>query len=143
MVEALRWKPRVEDSARDGFVIQEKEPMIGQEATVWESLEHVYILDYLGYLGGLLATILIKNLPEATLKELKRLKVELGCRTWAELLAELVESERVISLKEEELGQIKVGVQGFLRLRKAVSSKWTGPPGVIEETRRSRRDETH
>jgi len=117
--------------------------MIKQEATVWESLEHVYILDYLGYLGGLLATILIKNLPEATLKELKRLKVELGCRTWAELLAELVESERVISLKEEEFGQIKVGVQGFLRLRKAVSSKWTGPPGVIEETRRSRRDETH
>jgi len=51
LVEALRWKPRVEDSARDGFVIQEKEPMIGQEATVWESLEHVYILDYLGYLG--------------------------------------------------------------------------------------------
>jgi len=43
-----------------------------------------------------LATILIKNLPEDFLKELKRLKVELGCRMWAELLAKLVESGKAI-----------------------------------------------
>jgi hypothetical protein len=33
-----------------------------------------------------MATILVKNLPEELLKELKRLKVELGCKTWAELI---------------------------------------------------------
>ena len=31
----------------------------------------------------------VENLPEDLLKELKRLKVELGCKTWADLLTEL------------------------------------------------------
>lgn len=85
-----------------------------------------------------MATILIKNLPEDLLKELKRLKVELGCGTWAELLARLVEPQRAISLSQEELKTMSSGVQAFLRLRSAVSSKWTGHPAVLEETRRSR-----
>jgi hypothetical protein len=85
-----------------------------------------------------LATILVKNLPEDLLKELKRLKVELGCRTWTELLAKLVESQKTITLSEEKLEEMKTGVQGFLKLRSAVSSKWTGHPTVLEETRRSR-----
>jgi len=37
----------------------------------------------------------VKNLREDLLKELKRLKAELGCKTWAELLAKLVESEKM------------------------------------------------
>lgn len=89
-----------------------------------------------------MATILVKNLPEDILKELKRLKVELGCRTWAELLAKLVELERATSLNEEKLEEMRVGVQGFLRLRSIVSGKWAGPPSVLEETRRSRNHET-
>jgi len=47
-----------------------------------------------------LSRILIKNLPEDLLRELKRLKVELDCRIWAELLEKLVESR-----KKEEKGE--------------------------------------
>jgi predicted CopG family antitoxin len=89
-----------------------------------------------------MATILIKNLPDDVLKELKRLKVELGCRTWAELLAKLVQSEATVSLSEEELRDIEAGIQGLLRLRSTVSSRWSGRPTVLEEARRSRRHET-
>jgi len=85
-----------------------------------------------------LATILVKNLPEDLLKELKRLKVELGCRTWAELLAKLVESGREIALSEEKLKDMRTGIQGFLKLKGIVSNKWTSYPTVLEETRRSR-----
>jgi hypothetical protein len=89
-----------------------------------------------------LATILVKNLPEDLLKELKRLKVELGCKTWAELLSELVTASETILLTEEKTGQMKAGVKNFLSLRGDVSSKWTGHPTVLEESRRSRRHET-
>ncbi len=88
-----------------------------------------------------MATILIKNLPEDLLKELKKLKVELGCRTWAELLAKLVESGKAFSLTDEELRGMRAGVQSFLALKSVVSSKWVGPPSVLEEVRRSRRHE--
>jgi len=104
--------------------------------------DKLYILGYLDKLGGLLATILIKNLPEDLLKELKRLKVELGCKTWAELLVKLVELERGISLSEEELHEMKRGIQGFLNLRSAVSSKWVGHPTVLQDTRRTRKHES-
>jgi hypothetical protein len=49
-----------------------------------------------------LATILVKNLPENLLKELKRLKVELGCDTWADLLSELVAASEETLPKEEK-----------------------------------------
>jgi hypothetical protein len=90
----------------------------------------------------ILATILVKNLPDGLLRELKRLKAELGCRTWAELLANLVESERTISFGEEKLSEIRTGVQEFLKLRSVVSDRWTGHPDVLEETRRSRAHHT-
>lgn len=89
-----------------------------------------------------MATILVKNLPEDLLKQLKRLKVDLGCRTWAELLARLVESERTIALGDQELKQMRTGVRGFLRLRRVVSGRWAGHPSVLEETRRSRHHKT-
>jgi len=85
-----------------------------------------------------LATILVKNLPEDVLKELKRLKVELGCRTWAELLSTLVASKEEILFSTEKLEEMKAGVQGILKLRSVVPSRWTGHPTVLEETRRSR-----
>lgn len=81
----------------------------------------------------------MKNLPEDLLKELKKLKVELGCKTWAELLAKLIESEKTISLSEKELEDMRTGVQAFLKLRNVVSAGWTGPPTVLEESRRTRR----
>ena len=89
-----------------------------------------------------MVTILLKNVPEGLLKELKRLKAELSCRTWAELLAKLVESERTTTLGEEKLFEMRSGVEGFLKLRGVVSNRWPCHPAVLEEARRSRDHET-
>jgi len=88
-----------------------------------------------------MATILVKNLPEELLKELKKLKVELGCKTWADLLSELVITSEESLLKEEN-SKTETGVKNFLNLKTAVSTKWSDPPTVLQETRRSRRHET-
>jgi len=96
------------------------------------------ILDYLDYLL-IMTTILVKNVSEELEKELRKLKASLGCRTWAELLSRLVESEGTRSLSEERLSEMKVGVREFLQLRTPVSNKWKGRPTVVEETRKSRR----
>ncbi|MFB3888338.1 MAG: hypothetical protein ACE14S_02535 [Candidatus Bathyarchaeia archaeon] len=89
-----------------------------------------------------MATILIKNVPEDVLKELKKLKVDLGCKTWAELLAQLAASCEVPLVTEEKRRRMKSGVEGLLKLRAEVTSKWKEPPTVLEEIRRSRRHET-
>jgi len=89
-----------------------------------------------------LATILVKNLPEDKLKELKRLKVELGCRTWAELLVKLVDLQKQVILEKGEIVEMRSGVEGFLKLRDAVSSRWKGEPSVLDESRKSKRHET-
>jgi len=60
----------------------------------------------------------------------------------AELLAKLVESETTVPLREEELKDIRTGVQGLPKLRSDVSNRWSRPPTVLEETRRSRGHET-
>jgi len=106
------------------------------------SLDKLYILDGSSYLGDSMATILIKGLPEDLLKELKRLKVEWNCKTWAELLTKLVESRELVLLTEEELNEARDGVKKFLKLRERVSEKWSGPPSVLEESRRSRAHES-
>ncbi len=88
-----------------------------------------------------MSTILVKNLPEELLKELKRLKIELGCKTWADLLSELVTSEETL-LNEEKNSETEIGVKNFLNLKTAVSTEWNNNPTVLQETRRSRRHET-
>ena len=88
-----------------------------------------------------MATILVKNLPEELLKELKRLKVELGCKTWADLLSELVTNQET-QLNEEKNSKTETGVKSFLNLKTAVSTKWNNSTSILEETRRSRRHET-
>ena len=88
-----------------------------------------------------MATILVKNLPEELLKELKRLKVELGCKTWADLLSELVTNEEA-QIREDKNSKTETGVKNFLNLKTAVSTKWSNSTSVLEETRRSRRHET-
>jgi hypothetical protein len=85
-----------------------------------------------------LATILVKNVPEDLLKELKRLKVELGCKTWADLLFELVSGSGTVLLNKEKEEQMEKGIKGFLSLRCDVSNKWHGQPTVLEESRKSR-----
>jgi hypothetical protein len=89
-----------------------------------------------------LATILVKNVPEDVLKKLRRLKVELGCKTWADLLSELATYREPIMLSDEERNRMKQGVEGFLSLRDGVTRKWKGP-SVLEEIRRTRRHEPH
>ena len=85
-----------------------------------------------------MATILVKGVPDEVLKELKRLKVELGCRTWAELLERLVQSRQPVLLGADELERMRRGVKSFLRLREKVSRRWRGTPAVLEEFRKSR-----
>jgi hypothetical protein len=88
-----------------------------------------------------MATILVKNLPEELLKELKRLKVELGCKTWADLLSELATNQET-QLNEDKNSKTQTGVKNFLNLKTAVSTKWNNNTSVLKETRRSRRHET-
>jgi hypothetical protein len=90
-------------------------------------------------------TILVKNVPERLLKELKKLKVELGCKTWAELLELLVKfsPKETVSLSKSDIENIRKGINEFLELGKAVSKKWVGPPQVLEEFRKSRRHENN
>ncbi len=86
----------------------------------------------------MMATILVKGVPEDLLKELKRLKVEMNCRTWAELFGELVKSERTIVPSQSEVMKMADGVRGFLKLEHVVSKGWAGSPAVLEEFRKSR-----
>lgn len=85
-----------------------------------------------------MATILVKGVPEELLKELKRLKVELNCKTWAELLAKLTESKGAVILSNEDAEKMKRGLKGFLSLGEEVSRRWSGAPSVLEELRKSR-----
>lgn len=86
-----------------------------------------------------MATILIKNVPENVLKELKRLKVEYGCKTWADLLEKLTIERQSPVVTEQDRRRMKKGVEGLLSLRAQVTEKWKEPPGVVEEIRRTRR----
>ncbi len=85
-----------------------------------------------------MATILVKGVPEELLRELKRLKVELNCKTWAELLEKLTEAKGAVLLSNEDSEKMKRGLKGFLSLSEEVSRKWTGAPSVLEELRKSR-----
>ena len=96
-----------------------------------------YILEIPLFLDPM-GTILVKDVPEDLLRRLKRLKAELNCRTWADLLAKLVELKES-TLEEEELERMRSGVKSFLYLREAVSNKWSGSPSVLDEIRRGRR----
>ena len=88
-------------------------------------------------------TLLVKNVPEDLMRELRKLKVELGCRTWAELLEKLVKlrSKDVIIIEKEDLEKMKRAVDKFLELRNIVTEKWSEET-VLEEIRRTRRHET-
>lgn len=66
-----------------------------------------YMLDCGGNLGDSIGNDSGEESAEDLLKELRRLKVELGCRTWAELLAKLVEAEKEILLSEDELEEMR------------------------------------
>ncbi len=87
-------------------------------------------------------TLLVKNVPEALMRELRKLKAELGCRTWAELLEKLVKlrSKDVIVIGEEDLEKMRKAIDEFLELRTIVTKRWSEGT-VLEEIRRARRHE--
>ncbi|MDH2901909.1 MAG: hypothetical protein PXY39_13150 [archaeon] len=86
-------------------------------------------------------TILVKGVSEDALKRLKKLKVELDCDTWAELLDKLSESDRRVTLTKKEISEMKQGVTEFIALANKVSKKWHDRPTVLEEFRASRKHE--
>ncbi len=88
-----------------------------------------------------MATILVKGVSDETLKRLKRLKVELDCDTWAELLDKLAQSDRKVTFTKEEISEMKEGVNEFVALANKVSKKkWRDPSiAILEEFRVSRR----
>lgn len=86
-----------------------------------------------------MATMLVKGVSEDTLRRLKRLKIDLGCETWAELLDKLSQWDSSPGFSQNRLEEMKGGAQDFITLANSVSRKWRGPPSVIEESRRSRR----
>lgn len=88
-----------------------------------------------------MATILVKGVSEDTLKRLKKLKVELECGTWAELLDKLARSDLAVTLNKEEVSEMRQGVSEFITLANRVSKKWKGPPTIVEEMRVSRHHE--
>lgn len=85
-----------------------------------------------------MATILVKGLREDVLRQLQRLKVELGCRTWAELLERLASSKELVVVDEAQLRRMRTAAQGFLNLRPAVARRWHGTPSVLQEVRKAR-----
>ena len=89
-------------------------------------------------------TILVKGVSEETLKRLKKLKVELNCDTWAELLNKLARSDRSgIAFTKQEISEMKQGVSEFVTLANKVSKKWRNPPTVLEESRASRKHDDY
>jgi hypothetical protein len=87
-------------------------------------------------------TLLVKGLSESTLKQLKRLKVELDCDTWAELLERLsrgLPARR--SFTKEQLQDMRDASKKLAELSEKASRKWRGPPGVVDEFRKARRHE--
>jgi hypothetical protein len=86
-------------------------------------------------------TILVKGLSDDTLKQLKRLKVELNCASWAKLLEKLSEPQRRVSFTRDEISEMRKGVKEFIAQSNNISRKWRGPPTVVEEIRKSRRHE--
>ena len=84
-------------------------------------------------------TLSVKNVPHDLMKELRRLKAELGCRTWAELLEKLIRlrSREVVLIEDKDLESMRRAVNEFLKLRDDVTKKWR-KGSVLVEFRRAR-----
>ena len=85
-------------------------------------------------------TMLVKGLSEEQVKELRRLKLELGCNTWAELLSVLAETRGRALAQDQRLERMTTDAEGFLSLEREVSERWGGRgDSVLREFRKSRR----
>ena len=102
----------------------------------------IFIFQDIQIIQVAMPTLLIKNVPHDLMRELKKLKVELGCRTWAELLEKLVKlkSREIVLIEDKDLESMKRAVDEFLKLRDDVTRRWA-QGGVLEEFRRAREHE--
>jgi phosphopantetheine adenylyltransferase len=85
-------------------------------------------------------TLLIKNVSEELLKELKKIKAEAGCRTWAELLEYLVKikvNKQIVIIDEKYREKAKKAVDEFLSMSDEVTRK-SKEGSVLEEFRKAR-----
>jgi len=88
-------------------------------------------------------TLLIKNVSKELLKELKKIKAEAGCRTWAELLEYLVKikaNKQIVIIDEKYREKAKKAVDEFLSMSDEVTRKWK-EGSVLEEFRKARSHE--
>jgi hypothetical protein len=88
-------------------------------------------------------TLLIKNVSKELLKELKKIKAEAGCRTWAELLEYLVKikvNKQIVMIDEKYREKAKKAVDEFLSMSDEVARKWK-EGSVLEEFRKARSHE--
>ncbi|MDT7886770.1 MAG: hypothetical protein RQ968_05305 [Thermoproteota archaeon] len=88
----------------------------------------------------MMPTLLIKNVSEELLKELKKIKAEAGCRTWAELLEYLVKikvNKQIVIIDEKYREKAKKAVDEFLSMSEEVTRKWK-EGSVLEEFRKAR-----
>jgi len=88
----------------------------------------------------MMPTLLIKNVSEELLKELKKIKAEAGCRTWAELLEYLVKikvNKQIVIIDEKYREKAKKAVDEFLKMSDEVTTKWK-EGSVLEELRKAR-----
>ena len=84
-------------------------------------------------------TLLVKNVSDELMKKLRRLKVEMNCKTWAELLEKLIElkSRELVFIGEDDLENMRRAIDEFLDLRDIVTRMW-GEGSVLEEFRKAR-----
>jgi hypothetical protein len=88
-------------------------------------------------------TLLIKNISEELLKELKKIKAEAGCSTWAELLEYLVKikvNKQIVMIDEKYREKAKKAVIEFLKMSDEVTRKWK-EGSVLEEFGKARSHE--
>jgi hypothetical protein len=75
----------------------------------------------------MMPTLLIKNVSEELLKELKKIKAEAGCKTWAELLEYLVKikvNKQIVIIDEKYREKAMKAVDEFLSMSDEVTRKW-------------------
>jgi len=91
----------------------------------------------------MMPTLLIKNVSKELLKELKKIKAEAGCKTWAELLEYLVKikvNKQIVIIDEKYREKAKKAVDEFLKMSEEVTTKWK-EENVLEELRKARSHE--
>ncbi len=86
-------------------------------------------------------TMLVKGLSREQIRELERLKVELGCKTWAELLGALAETTGRARVQSQRFEEMTASAEGFLSLEREVSERWRSEDSVLKEFRGARRHE--